>query len=109
MGDHEIDVRVYGIIKIEIHVVWVVVRRDDHCMQYIAKLIGTISGNIVLILRSVLTRLRAKVGAYGEAIEGKIASCIGRNPAWEIICIWENEKYPDGDACKIESGKDRGH
>jgi hypothetical protein len=71
-------------------------------MLVIAKILGTICGNVVLISRSVLSRLRAIVGANEEAIEGEIAICIGRNIAWEIICVWENEEYPDGDTCKVE-------
>ena len=50
-------------------------------MRAMAKIIGTIRGNVVLICRSVHTRRRAIVDAYEEAIEGKIASCIGRNAA----------------------------
>ena len=71
-------------------------------MRAIAKIIGTIRGNVVLICRSVHTRRRAIVDAYEEAIEGKIASCIGRNAAWEIVCVCENEKNPDGNTCKVE-------
>ena len=71
-------------------------------MHAIVKFLGTICGNVVLISRSVLIRLRTIVGVYEEAIEGEIASCIGRNAAWEIICVCENQKYPDGDTCKVE-------
>jgi hypothetical protein len=50
-------------------------------MHVIVKFLSTICGNVVLIFRSVLIRLRAIVGVYEEAIEGEIASCIGRNAA----------------------------
>lgn len=38
---------------------------------------------------------QTEAGVYEEAIEGGIASCVGRNAAWEIICVLENEEYPD--------------
>ena len=38
-GDHGVDVRVNGIVKVEIPATSVVVRRDDHCMCIIAKLV----------------------------------------------------------------------
>ena len=60
-------------------------------MRIIAKLVGTISGNVVLIFRSVLTRLRASVVSYEEAIEGEVASCIGCNAAWKVIFVCENK------------------
>ena len=71
-------------------------------MIFIAKFLGTKSGNVVLIFRGALIRLRAKEGVYEEAIEGEIASCIGRDAGWEIISVCENEKYHDGDACEVE-------
>jgi hypothetical protein len=43
-----------------------------------AKIISTICGNVVLIFRSVLIRLRAIVGVYEEAIEGEYAFGYGR-------------------------------
>jgi hypothetical protein len=77
-------------------------------MLFIAKILGTICGKVVLICRRISSRLRAIVGVYEEAIEGEIAICIGRNAAREIICVLENEEYPDGDTCKVcESGKSR--
>ena len=66
------------------------------------ELVGTISGNVVLICRRVLIRLRASVVLYEEAIDGDITNCIGCNTACEIICVCENEKYPDGSTCKVE-------
>ena len=48
-------------------------------MVVIAKTMGTICTNVVLIFRSVPIRLRAIVGVYEEAIEGEIASCMERN------------------------------
>ena len=99
------DVRVNGIVKAEIRGARQVVHRDDHCMVSIAKIIGTISGNVVLIWRSILVRLRAEVAVYEDAIESEIASCIRHRASY----VWENEKYPDGNACKVEQccGKDR--
>ena len=96
-------------VKVEIHVDRVVVRRYDHYMRVIAKIIRTIHADVVLICRCVLIRLRARVVSYEDAIYGDITSRSGRSAAWEIICVCENEKYPDGDTCKIEqfeSGKD---
>ena len=69
-------------------------------MTVIAKISSTKCGNVVLKWRSVIIRRRAKVVVDGNVIEGEIASCIGRDAAWKIGC--ENEKYPDGDTCKIE-------
>ena len=89
-GDHRADVRVNCIVKVEIPATRVVVRRDNHCMRIIAKLVSTISSNVVLIFRSVLIRLRASVFPY-EVIEGEIASCIGRNATRKTIFVCEND------------------
>ena len=58
-GDHGLDVRVNGVVKVEIPAARVVVHRDDHCIHIIAKLVCTISGSVGLIFRSVLVKLRA--------------------------------------------------
>ena len=71
-------------------------------MIVIAKFLSTKSSNVVLICRGVRIRLRAEEGVYEEAIEGEIASRIGRNAAWEIISVCENEEYGDGDTCKVD-------
>lgn len=74
-------------------------------MISIAKIIGTISANVVLNCRRIVVRLRAKVAVYEDAIEGEIASCVGHRTGY----VWENEKYPDGNTWKVYQccGKDR--
>ena len=67
-------------------------------MVAVTNIIRTISANVVLKCRSILVRLRAIVAVYEGAIKGEIASCIGHRAGY----IWENEKYPDGNTCKVE-------
>ena len=71
-------------------------------MLLIAEIFSTICGNVVLKFRSAFIRLRAIVGVYENAIKSEIAIGIGRNAVREIICVWKNEEYPDGDTCKVE-------